>query len=177
MRGKACSGCCTRITPGITPAYAGKSIERRLQAIAGEDHPRVCGEKRIEQSDELAMEGSPRVCGEKSVAAPRGYAARGSPPRMRGKARWISCEIRRQRITPAYAGKRKMLDEIWQCKRDHPRVCGEKVSIEPRSACVQGSPPRMRGKAEKNGIFCPGVGITPAYAGKSGVGGRCCCRF
>ena len=25
----------------------------------------------------------------------------------------------------------------------------------------------MRGKAEKNGTFCPGVRITPAYAGKS----------
>ena len=45
MRGKAAMRGCTRITPGITPAYAGKRCRHRLHAGSGRDHPRVCGEK------------------------------------------------------------------------------------------------------------------------------------
>ena len=50
---------------------------------------------------------------------------------------------------------------------DHPRACGEKPFTEWPLSYPTGSPPRMRGKAEKNSVFCPGVGITPAHAGKS----------
>ena len=46
-------------------------------------------------------------------------------------------------------------------------MCGEKFLEVVQPIAQWGSPPRMRGKAEKNGGFCPGVGITPAYAGKS----------
>ena len=50
---------------------------------------------------------------------------------------------------------------------DHPRVCGEKKKITINAPEVEGSPPRMRGKAgpRETGTFQPG--ITPAYAGKS----------
>ena len=48
-------------------------------------------------------------------------------------------------------------------------MCGEKFLEVVQPIAQWGSPPRMRGKAEKNGGFCPGVGITPAYAGKSQI--------
>ena len=51
-------------------------------------------------------------------------------------------------------------------RRDHPRVCGEKIGEKGNVATIPGSPPRMRGK----GIgFCVRLmlfGITPACAGK-----------
>ena len=44
---------------GITPAYAGKSITKFSAAIAGLDHPRICGEKYIEYLLDSLIEGSP----------------------------------------------------------------------------------------------------------------------
>ena len=69
----------------ITPAYAGKSPGDENRQDAARDHPRVCGEKKIANSDELAVEGS--------------------PPRMRGKVLKNRVKSGQPRITPAYAGK------------------------------------------------------------------------
>ena len=70
----------------VSPAYAGKSHLRQRPAQGPQDHPRVCGEKKIANSDELAVEGS--------------------PPRMRGKVLKNRVKSGQPRITPAYAGKR-----------------------------------------------------------------------
>ena len=51
--------------------------------------------------------------------------------------------------------------------RDHPRVCGEKGVLAPLPTIWVGSPPRMRGKDELEGLSASFSGITPAYAGKS----------
>ena len=45
MRGRVIRGLATRITSGITPAYAGKSLRRAPQRPLYRDHPRVCGEE------------------------------------------------------------------------------------------------------------------------------------
>ena len=49
---------------------------------------------------------------------------------------------------------------------DHPRVCGEKVRLPHLVLNRLGSPPRMRGKEYPVPPQFPGLGITPAYAGK-----------
>ena len=71
----------------------------------------------------------------------------GSPPRMRGKApeRWTSGIT--QTITPAYAGKSARILKRRTEKRDHPRVCGEKLKFGTNVTKNPGSPPRVRGKA------------------------------
>ena len=132
---------------GITPAYAGKSGTRGALARRGRDHPRVCGEK--------------------NRCPPVRPAPAGSPPRMRGKARADSAIGNDAGITPAYAGK-----SIWWHGNligggDHPRVCGEKSFTRVQIMLVVGSPPRMRGKAQKLFGIIARVRITPAYAGKS----------
>ena len=53
-------------------------------------------------------------------------------------------------------------------KRDHPRVCGEKMHPKTSDSLISGSPPRMRGKAIDRHFPEPCFGITPAYAGKRG---------
>ena len=131
----------------ITPAYAGKSVSCFVMSIGSEDHPRVCGEK---------------FC-----VAQKPCCIWGSPPRMRGKAplpAWLALVLR---ITPAYAGKRGQQDLRCRADQDHPRVCGEKQSQTLSGRLETGSPPRMRGKAVLILDDVPGVGITPAYAGKS----------
>ena len=147
MRGKEQVRHHWRVPPGITPACAGKSTaESRLRITTG-DHPRVCGEK---------------FC-----ACATGARARGSPPRVRGKALGNLFVHHHQGITPACAGKSKsffVFNEEW---RDHPRVCGEKVVPCSTGLHVQGSPPRVRGKADNDNQAITIEGITPACAGKS----------
>ena len=86
---------------------------------------------------------------------------------MRGKEGAVLAQLCKDRITPAYAGKRGCRTLEWPDCRDHPRVCGEKGCCKFSSRNHSGSPPRMRGKGP---AMSPGhitCGITPAYAGKS----------
>ena len=52
-------------------------------------------------------------------------------------------------------------------RRDHPRVCGEKLITLTDSADFAGSPPRVRGKDTVSFIMINEKRITPACAGKS----------
>ena len=69
---------------------------------------------------------------------------------MRGKG--IDVDVMRAvgRITPAYAGKRQEQKAASAKKRDHPRVCGEKLEPLRWQAVTAGSPPHMRGKASES---------------------------
>ena len=92
---------------GITPAYAGKSLIAIRSKACRWDHPRICGEKT-------------------GLVVPLLKQA-GSPPHMRGKdtnARRLGIK---QGITPAYAGKSRILMVSLKSIEDHPRICGEKV--------------------------------------------------
>lgn len=111
MRGKGKSLCDDLQRVGITPAYAGKSTAGAAFDRAVEDHPRICGEKRIASS---SAGGRP-----------------GSPPHMRGKANDYLRMAPDDRITPAYAGK--STNHWLPCSMcwDHPRICGEKTKKIP----------------------------------------------
>ena len=150
MRGKVAYTDLQRPSPGITPAYAGKSLLKLLHHVGLRDHPRVCGEKAYS----LVINGSEW----------------GSPPRMRGKGTKRCSSRRGGRITPAYAGKSKRIAPSSVLFGDHPRVCGEKLRESRGLNRTRGSPPRMRGKGTFGGALCPLGGITPAYAGKSSEG-------
>ena len=147
MRGKVAYTDLQRPSPGITPAYAGKSLLKLLHHVGLRDHPRVCGEKAYS----LVINGSEW----------------GSPPRMRGKGTKRCSSRRGGRITPAYAGKSKRIAPSSVLFGDHPRVCGEKLRESRGLNRTRGSPPRMRGKGESDTHGLSKPGITPAYAGKS----------
>ena len=131
---------------GITPAYAGKRYRNARSGQYQRDHPRVCGEK--------AFMAFCRNC------------AVGSPPRMRGKVCFLGCISVLTGITPAYAGKSYLIGTGLSDTKDHPRVCGEKTVLDLSRLVEQGSPPRMRGKADPPSARFRVHGITPAYAGK-----------
>ena len=69
------------------------------------------------------------MCGEKLVAHLIFQMIQGSPPRVRGKALPFLCCRRRNRITPACAGKSGGSCSNNCTNGDHPRVCGEKYAI------------------------------------------------
>ena len=86
---------------------------------------------------------------------------------MRGKANDWKWKRQACRITPAYAGKSSIPASRQSSTQDHPRLCGEKGNIPDARYKYRGSPPPMRGKAASLYIPYVGIGITPAYAGKS----------
>ena len=147
MRGKAVAIFRQLHHGRITPAYAGKRDSIPQQSSLRRDHPRVCGEKPLQSSVNCTMEGL--------------------PPRMRGKViSSLQCDFL-SGIIPACAGK-----SFWPCTvlprcRDHPRVCGEKNKFQTHGGPVEGSPPRVRGKALVRPCWKLSTGITPACAGKS----------
>ena len=146
-RGKAPPSAFKLARLGITPAYAGKSFLAIPFTLQDRDHPRVRGEKKLAQE---IMENE-----------------LGSPPRTRGKVPAQYTARGQDRITPAYAGKRKAPCGEHPEAKDHPRVRGEKCTSVAAARPYLGSPPRTRGKARLlHGPDFP-VGITPAYAGKS----------
>ena len=124
----------------------GKVSAEDFKPQTGGDHPRVCGEKPLQSSVNCTMEGL--------------------PPRMRGKViSSLQCDFL-SGIIPACAGK-----SFWPCTvlprcRDHPRVCGEKNKFQTHGGPVEGSPPRVRGKALVRPCWKLSTGITPACAGK-----------
>ena len=59
MRGKGVPIVIKRLTNGITPAYAGKSMGYNQRRLGYGDHPRLCGEKLKASYDEQKAQGSP----------------------------------------------------------------------------------------------------------------------
>ena len=75
-------------------------------------------------------EDHPRECGEKYLAAVFQTCEPGSPPRVRGKATFKGKNRGKVRITPASAGKRRVRCFFGSVREDHPRECGEKLSVQ-----------------------------------------------
>ena len=72
----------------ITPAYAGKRLCHIFRIRRDQDHPRIRGEK-VSQRKKSDKD-------------------KGSPPHTRGKGGTLLVYLPRERITPAYAGKRHL---------------------------------------------------------------------
>ncbi len=132
---------------GITPAWAGKRLSILGLSKGGEDHPRVGGEKLVQQL--------------------HGLHGQGSPPRGRGKGLLLWPFPLLQGITPAWAGKSLSSSSTVCMDKDHPRVGGEKPHRPCHPVGVLGSPPRGRGKGSHPFLGACNAGITPAWAGKS----------
>ena len=112
--------------------------------------------------------GPQRICSrQKSIRSCTARDSFSQTPRMRGKGGILGVQRNCPRITPAHAGKRRTPKQCVFNSRDHPRVCGEKISFKVSIASVMGSPPHVRGKEKRKVDFRQPHGITPACAGKS----------
>ena len=107
VRGKLYKILAAATVRGITPAGAGKTLQRLVRRVAERDHPRRCGEN---------------LLGLQQIRRHQG-----SPPQVRGKRH---CNIGYDilpRITPAHAGKTVATATAHDNKWDHPRACGENL--------------------------------------------------
>ena len=147
VRGAECEYLCRVAYIRITPACAGSSAATARLAVAGRDHPRVCGKQ----------------------PAPRPLIGPtpGSPPRVRGAVYFSCFAYTRYRITPACAGSRAIAGAYKAVNADHPRVCGEQMPAAVVRMPSDGSPPRVRGAGFMFHAVVARLGITPACAGSS----------
>ena len=129
--------------------------------------PRMRGKAPINRHQAEEHGVTPACAGKSAGTGSRSGASWDHPPTVRGKERLAKNQRSVHGITPAYAGKRKVCDGSRHETRDHPRVCGEKIISMLKASFGAGSPPRMRGKGIVDAGKRCGVGITPAYAGKS----------
>ena len=156
VRGKAGDGQCVYGLLRITPACAGKSLFRfRLHRFPG-DHPRMCGEKRDNIAEQYMGGGSPPHVRGKAAVLRRSAVRPGITPACAGKSEFLFDFTRQFRITPACAGKRYKLYYTRTCKKDHPRMCGEKSAVTWCGLLWSGSPPHVRGK-----VYLPSSTIAP----------------
>ena len=147
MRGKRLCSQTPTVGNRITPADAGKTCTNWRRHASAEDHPRGCGENRVQQ-----------------VRRTKGG---GSPPRMRGKLKISFANSHGSRITPADAGKTRPPHHRRRAREDHPRGCGENPALCIELPWILGSPPRMRGKPTIRVFSEHDIRITPADAGKT----------
>ena len=131
----------------ITPAGAGKTIQRFRNECTARDHPRRCGENL-------------KCCQPEP-------AKKGSPPQVRGKLSQSPRDAELNRITPAGAGKTTHRGLMTKKFEDHPRRCGENVNRFLGEFKNIGSPPQVRGKRFSRLRKTSRHGITPAGAGKT----------
>ena len=147
MRGKRAGKREQRKTSGITPAGAGKTIQRSIKSPPEQDHPRRCGENEQGSGNSVKQAGS--------------------PPQVRGKRTRRNDGRGNSGITPAGAGKTHCKTAEKARLQDHPRRCGENASRRREGACNLGSPPQVRGKPKWTDARGLEKRITPAGAGKT----------
>ena len=151
---------------GSPPRVRGKADSRPLQIGGLRITPACAGKSRTASTSGRTAWDHPRVCGEKYYSLNAGRFSVGSPPRVRGKGIHPAESRTGDRITPACAGKRLASKLHHPPKKDHPRVCGEKLETEINAEIDKGSPPRVRGKGRRSGASGRAPRITPACAGK-----------
>ena len=150
MRGTPAESTIIIIRPGIIPAHAGNTAERVPWRLGARDHPRACGEHNM-------------------FSQPIPYE-KGSSPRMRGTLFDVPCVFVNVGIIPAHAGNTLHKILGGEFVGDHPRACGEHVTIPEDALLTAGSSPRMRGTLSVKFFYFRRVGIIPAHAGNTPFG-------
>ena len=152
---------------GITPAYAGKTRHEPELHIYMRITPAYAGKTSTTSRSRPSRKDHPRVCGKDIGRVFFDANLGGSPPRMRERRFPLSWYKYSMRITPAYAGKTRILPSTAIPRQDHPRVCGKDTRLRSVSFGQRGSPPRMRERLLKFLALDFVLRITPAYAGKT----------
>ena len=132
------------------PAYAGKTNVLSNGVVMMSEHPRVCRENPgFGDGRERHGGTSPRMRGKLSLAGYflgdfrniPAYAGKteailrpeatraGTSPRMRGKLDLAKLRHSAGRNIPAYAGKTLLAPDRRVAVTEHPRVCGENISL------------------------------------------------
>ena len=173
---------------GIIPALAGNTRRRCRTGHRAWDHPRACGEhlasldqQRFDRGSSPRLRGTQtleRVCASGRGIIPAlagntdgltlaGIAVPGSSPRLRGTLLRSGPATPPCGIIPALAGN--TLAQSWPqaLGSDHPRACGEHITVSHGDIMEAGSSPRLRGTQVRDWPRNILRGIIPALAGNT----------
>ena len=117
----------------------------------------------------------PRIRGVHYLEYHAAYLGKGSPPHTRGTHVLLAVSLHFWWITPAYAGYTWKRNDNSKGTRDHPRIRGVHSELYKKQILYKGSPPHTRGTLATALCVTPMYGITPAYAGYTGLC-LCLCR-
>ena len=150
-RGKPFGGLCVHGQGGLIPAHAGKTTAVRQCLQSGGAHPRSRGEN--------------------ANRAPRYCTVTGSSPLTRGKL--LRRDYRRhvRGLIPAHAGKTIAEGCDQDVNGAHPRSRGENAIVVGMVREGMGSSPLTRGKHFESDPDGSQMGLIPAHAGKTLIGG------
>ena len=105
------------------------------------------------------------MCGEQLTVAVTVVPVEGSSPRVRGA---VYCAPRLgvvEGIIPACAGSSHRRCNQRGMARDHPRVCGEQLTVAVTVVPVEGSSPRVRGAVRRLSLHDIRAGSSPRVRG------------
>ena len=152
---------------GSPPLARGKAITAKGNELLLRITPACAGKRQLAKEQKRSLRDHPRLRGEKVSSLSSIFAPQGSPPLARGKGFMMFLNASPMRITPACAGKRRLIVVCVIFSKDHPRLRGEKISSISSTLLYSGSPPLARGKEQGKRQHNNTDGITPACAGKS----------
>ena len=130
---------------GFIPACAGNGIASRLRTPRPRVHPACAGNGTCRSRWRTPRSVHPRVCGERTAPMSRPRSSRGSSPRVRGTVRDQDDQLVPGRFIPACAGNGSSPRSARTSATVHPRVCGERGSLDHPLVEGVGSSPRVRG--------------------------------
>mgnify|MGYP006945809237 CR=1 FL=1 len=146
-RGKLRSAATARMSAGLIPAHAGKTLN--------------------DASSELSPAAHPRSRGENKLAPLNADLPLGSSPLTRGKRNTAQSVSERPRLIPAHAGKTTAATGPGGSCTAHPRSRGENIHSTNRVDSWGGSSPLTRGKRLNRGRSHTLLRLIPAHAGKT----------
>ena len=114
------------------------------------------------------------MCGEHADRAGVGAVGAGSSPHVRGARNATAAESPSSGIIPACAGSTESTLKRLVIRGDHPRMCGEHVTVARIHIIPSGSSPHVRGARRAGARPVCGAGIIPACAGSTVDGGKPC---
>ena len=152
---------------GSSPRGRGKHYLALSTRTFGRLIPAWAGKTELPPGVEIWESAHPRVGGENLKAPPRPDSIFGSSPRGRGKPGELARRVGDAGLIPAWAGKTCRTSATASSRAAHPRVGGENAAVIWRNLVPHGSSPRGRGKQIKSLPYAEGIGLIPAWAGKT----------
>ena len=166
------SSCDRLVQPGSGSSPRGRGKPRRVRpsTCTGGLIPAWAGKTSLIVSPSSVLTAHPRVGGENTNPDAPVTPETGSSPRGRGKPERGRHNAAQEGLIPAWAGKTLSSVAATRSTAAHPRVGGENDTPLEIALLMPGSSPRGRGKRGRRQGLDHGLGLIPAWAGKTGEG-------
>ncbi len=162
-----------RIVEGAPPRVRGRLVQAPRVLAEDRSTPACAGTTTRGAARRRSRGEHPRVCGDDRINSPSRATHPGAPPRVRGRHPVPRGGRSRPRSTPACAGTTRSRSKAGSSRSEHPRVCGDDLAEAITAAVDVGAPPRVRGRPAGGQPPQDAGGSTPACAGTTRSGGEC----